>query len=177
VCDLRMDAETAKAIFTRMYQSLNMLAMIDQNKENHELSVAGLYGKFVTTSHEDADSHFFFNHQLIMGSLLAFIVLPQNVINTLPNTPISQLDSSWNLSTATISVHNAGGNICLHDFVRKIRNAIAHARYWVTTQEELPIRFEDRFNDATLVNFRAEIPINDFYAFCKRFNEWIITGK
>jgi hypothetical protein len=172
-----MDAETAKAIFTRMYQSLDMLAMIDQNRNNHDLSVADLYRDFLTMFHEDADTHLFFNHQLIMGSLLAFIVLPQNVIDTLPDTPISQLDSSWNLSTEIILVHNAGGNIRLLEFVRKIRNAIAHARYWVINQDRLPIRFEDRFNNEQPVNFRADIPINEFYAFCKRFNKWIITGR
>jgi hypothetical protein len=173
---ITMDVESAKGIFTRMYQSLDMLRLIDQNKNNSQISVADLYQEFLCQYPEDPHEHFFFNHQLFMGCLLAFIVIPQGIVDGMDETLLSELSEDWHLADVKISVVNNPEQVTLKMFMRKIRNSISHARFWATSETTLNLAFEDRFNDSSPVNFRAELPLNDLYGFCKRFNKWVIIS-
>jgi hypothetical protein len=195
-----MDIETAKAIFTRMYQSHDMLSLIDQNKNNSQLSVADLYKKFLDKYPENPDEHFFFNQHFVMGSFLALIVLPQSIVDNIDATIlVANLDKSWHLTKLAALVYKVrrskeltpkgssrwvDGDIKqlpLKDFLRNIRNSISHARFSATSNANLTLTLEDRDEDkkkgTSFTHFRITLPLNDLYGFCKRFNEFIITGR
>lgn len=173
---ISMDPETSRAIFTRMYQALAMLRLIDDNRSNSSISVAELYQRFIQQRGENPNDFCFSNHQYFMGCLLAFVVLPHGTVDSVPERIVARLDRSWCLSNLTPEVGCDPNELTLQRLVRKLRNSISHARYWAKNGGALQFVFEDRPNDGAPVNFRAVFSASDLEGFCRRFNEWMITG-
>jgi hypothetical protein len=184
--NIAMNRQDAIAIFTRTYQALDMLALVDRHKGNSTITVANLYEKFLDKYPEPRNEYCFLNHQFFVGCLLAFIVLPQEIIEGIDdNATIDNLAAEWYLGEVQILLNEkriAGTNdvrpVTRRLFVETLRNAVAHARFRVADGVGSPLfLFEDRLNENSPVNFQASIPLNNLYGFCKRFNEWIIRTQ
>lgn len=174
----QMPIEDAKSIFTRMFQTYHMLGLIDQHRDQDNLSVRRLYDMFLEGSLERRDEHFFLNHQFFMGSLLAFIVLPQQIYGQIPDTPLAELNAAeWGVSNLRVT---HGGEMTLQHLCKKIRNAVSHGRLFVSNNERgLLMTMKDKYPNAGIgdFNFIAEIPVNDLMIFFRRFCRMIIENR
>lgn len=65
----------------------------------------------------------------------------------------------------------------LHDFLRHLRNAVAHGHMTYSSDSlnpnEVEIRFEDRRNENSPVNWWALIRAEDLKVFCRRFANFV----
>ncbi|MCP4923793.1 MAG: hypothetical protein GY915_07175 [bacterium] len=119
----KMDVETVAAIFTRIRQSNGMLHILEDNKNNPEITLGELQKIFKGSFSEDpgSSSFSFANQYQHLVSLFAYICLVQQTfLKELPDKRISELDESWGLR----QLNSEDKELTLRKFICDLRNSI-----------------------------------------------------
>lgn len=150
-------------IITRIRQANGLLAIIDQEKNNPQITLGEIHKKFqrdfvLDPSHAEFA---FFNQDQFIASLLAYICLPSSVFySELPKDKLSALPDDWGVKSLRCA------DIGLQELIRRMRNAIAHGDIEVSpsldftfNHSDLPIVFDG----------------HNIQKFCQALAYWAIT--
>ncbi len=158
-----------KSLIATVMQTNGMLGLIDKHRNNEEITLKAIQDewseKYLIQIRED--NHYFLNQYQYITSLLAFIVIPKEIIfENLPNLNIANLPDTWGLTNI--------GDYDLKLFIRRMRNSISHGRIIVNNQMNFT------FNDVNPNNnndyFECTFSEHNLRKFVHSFAYWIMTG-
>lgn len=148
-----MDNNNINSMISIVRQNNGLMQLLDYYKENQEIKLSEVLDKFVEKYKIDLSEHHFFNQYQMISSLLVYIVYPkENYFNKIPTKlKISDLDSAWGIQKYSYD------NMSFRDYIRHLRNAVAHGN--IEFNEQLEFKFSDK--DGTEIVFDS-ISIENF---------------
>lgn len=158
-----MNIETIKQMLTYIKQTEGMLKILEENKMNPNITLGQIHNIFQERFlvQPNSDDYSFCNQYCFINNLYTYICLIRTcLLKELPVKKISKLEEEWGLN-------ELDQDLFLQDFIKDIRNAIAHGRVHITP--ELICEFS---KDGKTVNYR--VPAQNIQKFAAKLHEFVV---
>lgn len=163
-----MTIEEIKSQIATVMQANGMLGLIDKYRNNDKITLKEIQNEWTSMYKLEGNQHFFLNQYQYITSLLAFLVIPkESIFNELPDLKISKLPSKWGIINK--------GDITLNQFIRRIRNSIAHGN--INVSENMMFNFKDVHPRNSNDVFNCTFEEDELRNFVHAFAYWIITKQ